>query len=230
VAGFDEIFARVKLATNTRTQAELAEVLGIRQSSISDAKRRNSLPADWYMKLFEHLGLNPLWLKYGTAPMYLCPEQGHSSLEARGHPLSLPENAARYNEPDAKGIIVPVYSRQEAYNPENPAASIGKLNIPVSFAHPGLYVIRFDASSMEPFVKKGAYVGLDTTRQSVASGELYGINLPHEGVVIKRIYIDSPNNSLVLKSENPAHPAMTLPISEQRHNIVGLLGWILQKM
>lgn len=230
MVSFDEIFERVKLATNTRTQMELAEVLDIRQSSISDAKRRNSVPADWYMKLFEHLGLNPLWLKYGTGPMYLRTEQGYSTVEAHGQPLSLHESAAQYNEPDAKGIIVPVYSRKEAYNPENPAASIGKLNIPMSFAHPGLYVIRFDASSMEPFVKKGAYVGLDTTQQSVVSGELYGINMPHEGVVIKRVYIDSPNNSMVLKSENPAHPAIALPISEQPNNIVGLVGWILQKM
>lgn len=230
MVSFDEVFERVKLATNTRTQMELAEVLDIRQSSISDAKRRNSVPADWYMKLFEHLGLNPLWLKHGTGPMYLRTEQGYPASEAQGQPLSLHESAAQYNEPDARGVIVPVYSRQEAYNPLQPAASIGKLNIPMSFAHPGLYVIRFDASSMEPFVKKGAYVGLDTTQHSVVSGELYGINMPHEGVVIKRVYVDAPNNSLVLKSENPAHPSITLPISEQHNNIVGLVGWILQKM
>ena len=44
MVNFDEIFERIKIATNTRTQVELAEVLDIRQSSISDAKRRNSVP------------------------------------------------------------------------------------------------------------------------------------------------------------------------------------------
>ena len=43
---FAEIYERIKLATNSRTQVELAEVLDIRQSSISDAKRRNSVPGD----------------------------------------------------------------------------------------------------------------------------------------------------------------------------------------
>ena len=51
--GFAEIYERIKLSTNSRTQVELAEVLDIRQSSISDAKRRNSVPGDWFMKLFE---------------------------------------------------------------------------------------------------------------------------------------------------------------------------------
>lgn len=66
--GFTEIYERIKLATNCRTQVELAELLNIRQSSISDAKRRDSVPGDWYMKLFERFGLNPDWLKYGVGP------------------------------------------------------------------------------------------------------------------------------------------------------------------
>lgn len=35
--GFTEIYERIKLAANCRTQVELAELLNIRQSSISDA-------------------------------------------------------------------------------------------------------------------------------------------------------------------------------------------------
>ena len=66
---FEEVFERIKQATNTRTQVELAEVLDIRQSSISDAKRRNSVPSDWYMKLFEEFGLDPDWVKRACGPM-----------------------------------------------------------------------------------------------------------------------------------------------------------------
>lgn len=63
---FQEVYDRIRCATNARTQTELAAVLEIRQSSISDAKRRNSIPSDWYMKLFEKFGLNPDWIKSGT--------------------------------------------------------------------------------------------------------------------------------------------------------------------
>ena len=84
MVNFDEIFERIKLATNTRTQVELADVLDIRQSSISDAKRRNSVPADWFMKLFEQFGLNPDWLKKGNGPMYLRTEQGYLPVDEIG--------------------------------------------------------------------------------------------------------------------------------------------------
>lgn len=82
--GFTEIYERIKLATNCRTQVELAELLNIRQSSISDAKRRDSVPGDWYMKLFERFGLNPDWLKYGVGPLYLRTEKGYCPRSSPG--------------------------------------------------------------------------------------------------------------------------------------------------
>lgn len=228
---FDAIFERIKQSTNTRTQMQLAEVLEIRQSSISDAKRRNSVPADWYMKLFESFGLNPGWLKSGSGPMYIRTEQGYAPIDGSADPSdsSLGEGAATFNEPDAKSVVVSVYSALEPNNPEKPATSIGKLNIPVSYTHPGAYVIKIESSSMEPFFRKNAYLGLDTNQKSVVSGELYGVNLPYEGVVIKRIYIDAPNEKMILRSENPSHPEVTLPIAD-KDKIVGRVAWVLQKM
>lgn len=75
---FQEVYDRIRCATNARTQTELAAVLEIRQSSISDAKRRNSIPSDWYMKLFEKFGLNPDWIKSGTGPMFLKIDQRYT--------------------------------------------------------------------------------------------------------------------------------------------------------
>ena len=43
--------SRVFEAAECRTQMELADVLGIRQSSISDAKRRGVIPPEWLIKL-----------------------------------------------------------------------------------------------------------------------------------------------------------------------------------
>ena len=41
---YNETIERIKAVTHTRTQTALAEILEIRQSSISDAKRRQSVP------------------------------------------------------------------------------------------------------------------------------------------------------------------------------------------
>lgn len=230
MVNFDDIFDRIKLATSTRTQVELADVLGIRQSSISDAKRRNSVPADWYMKLFEQFGLNPDWLKKAHGPMYLRTEQGYAPVEASAAGM-LFEDAAQYGGQDARSALVTVYATQHTENTDDAAAhTLGKLCVPQSFAGAGVYVIKVDSSSMVPFIQKGAYVGIDTTQKHVTSGELYGVRLPYEGLVIKRTFIDVQNNKLVLRSYNETLPEIALPLENYESNIVGRVVWIFQRI
>lgn len=226
---FDEIFERIKIATHTRTQVELAEVLDIRQSSISDAKRRNSVPSEWYMKLFEQFGLNPDWLKKGSGPMYLRTEQGYAPVDA---PIaSVCEDISRYNGPDAKNMIVTVYSTQGAVDADEANAQVlGRLNIPQSFSSAGLHVVRIETAGMEPYILKGAFVGIDTVQRHVASGELYGVRLPYEGIVLKRAYVDTQNACLVLRSENAAYPEVSLPLDGHEAHIVGRVAWVLQRL
>jgi len=69
---FEIIYERIKQATNIKTQVQLADILDIRQSSISDAKRRGSIPPDWILKLMENHSINPNWIKYGKEPMLLA--------------------------------------------------------------------------------------------------------------------------------------------------------------
>lgn len=74
---FESAYGRIKTIANVRTQVELAQVLGIRQSSISDAKRRNAIPSDWLVKLLDGYGVNPTWIRTGEGSMYLKPaDQG----------------------------------------------------------------------------------------------------------------------------------------------------------
>jgi hypothetical protein len=72
-SAFDAQFARVFEAAECRTQIELADVLEVRQSSVSDAKRRKSIPAEWRMKLFEKKRINPEWILRGDGAKYLVP-------------------------------------------------------------------------------------------------------------------------------------------------------------
>lgn len=44
--GYYGAFSRVFKSAECRTQVELAKFLGSRQSAISDAKRRNAIPAE----------------------------------------------------------------------------------------------------------------------------------------------------------------------------------------
>ena len=61
-----------------RTQIELARFLGIQQSSISDAKRRGAIPAEWLLKLLRHKGINPDWVLSGEGSCFMRPLDGEN--------------------------------------------------------------------------------------------------------------------------------------------------------
>lgn len=62
---FEAQFKRVFEAAECKTQAALAAVFEIKQSSVSDAKRRKVIPSDWLVKLFEKKQINPEWIRTG---------------------------------------------------------------------------------------------------------------------------------------------------------------------
>ena len=70
---FESQYKRVFAAAECRTQVQLADVLEVRQSSISDAKRRKNIPAEWRVKLFEKKRVNPEWILFGVGAKYLVP-------------------------------------------------------------------------------------------------------------------------------------------------------------
>jgi phage repressor protein C with HTH and peptisase S24 domain len=132
--------------------------------------------------------------------------------------------------PASVGVIVPVYAAAGAGAAlerieDEPLAQI---SIPMKYARAALFVVLVEGDSMEPTIRKGAYVGLDRESQKIVQGEVYGVNLPYEGVVLKRVYLDHSNNALVLKSDNPQHDPITLPIDGREGLIVGKAVWVMQ--
>jgi len=160
--------------------------------------------------------------------MYLRTEQGYIPVEAPTGALN--EDVARYGGPDAKNMIVQVYSTEPPIDGNENLATVSRLSIPQSFASPGIHVVRADSSGMEPAILKGAYVGLDTAKKHVASGEIYGIRLPYEGIVLKRVFMDVQQGRLILRSDNAAHPEVTLPAQGYEGHIVGRVAWVLQRL
>ena len=157
---FQEVYDRIRCATNARTQTELAAVLEIRQSSISDAKRRNSIPSDWYMKLFEKFGLNPDWIKSGTGPMFLKIDQVYTPVE--GPPEGFHEEPAHYADPNAISTLTKVYSTQCAYEEGHPAPDLqtsGKIALPQSYVNAQMLVFHIESDSFSRWSAAGLMSG-----------------------------------------------------------------------
>lgn len=220
---FDEAFDRIKKATGMRTQVEIAKLLDIRQSSISDAKRRQSIPDSWLIKLFQLYNLNPNWLLDGEAPQFLG--------EQRGGALSVREPADAYGR-KPKHYSVPVAAMALPDGAEGPWEETGQatLTIPEPFYRPSLLVVRMDEDDMEPVIRRGAYVGIDKERKTIRSGALYAVDMPVEGLVIKRILHDTENARLILHSENPNHVDQALASDGAMDRIIGRVVWVFQEL
>lgn len=80
---FAHAYERIQSVYGIRTQVELADRLGIRQSSISDAKRRGVVPDSWLVTILEQKGVSPYWIKTGEGSQFLS-----SCDSAPVHPLA----------------------------------------------------------------------------------------------------------------------------------------------
>lgn len=83
-----EAYERILSATGARTQTELAELLEVKQSSISDAMSRGGgIPANWLVILTEKLAMNPRWVKTGEGPQYLQPADTRPLISLRDYSM-----------------------------------------------------------------------------------------------------------------------------------------------
>ncbi len=221
---FDDALERIKRATGARTQVDLAAILGIRQSSISDAKRRQSIPADWLLKLYRSHGLNPDWVTTGEAPQVLR--------EGLALPVGLMEPGIGYGSDKPKSKTVTVCSLAEAVDADGAFQErpLEMLAIPESFSAPGLTVFKMEHQNMEPTIRRGAYVGVNKEQRQLRSGEIFAVNVPNEGLVIRRLFNDFENNRVLLRNENPAYAEQAMKVEDISGKIIGRVLWVLQEL
>ena len=68
---FPAQLARIQQATGIGTQMELAELLRIRQSAISSARRAGKIPAEWLLTLLRVKNIFPEWILTGHGPIFV---------------------------------------------------------------------------------------------------------------------------------------------------------------
>ena len=183
------------------------------------------------MKLFEKFGLNPYWIKSGTGPMFLKIDQVYTPVE--GPPEGFHEEPAHYADPNAISTLTKVYSTQCAYEEGHPAPDLqtsGKIALPQSYVNAQTLVFHIESDSFSPLVRRGAYVGVDTSSTHPISGEVYAVYMPHEGVALKRLFLDGDHDRFILRTEQPAHPGVALLPQDCPGRILGRVSWVLQNV
>ncbi len=134
--------------------------------------------------------------------------------------------------PEGLGSIVPVYQFAAGGLPVEwkEVEPFCEVCLPQKFMFPGLMVVQVIGDSMAPLIKDGAYVGINKHANTLTPGKVYAVNVPYEGLTIKRVFLDVDKGELLLRSENPIHPEQHIKIEDRDGLIVGEVIWGMQEI
>jgi SOS-response transcriptional repressor LexA len=215
----EDQLARILGETGIRTQAELAEVLGVRRAAVTDAKRRGKVPADWLIRLAQKYNLNPNYVLSGLGPRKI--------------------DEATVGEPGG------VYCQEElSYVPKVRAVpTLGAGGLLTDDAVETYYAFRRSwlaqkgsvtdmrlmavaGDSMEPTLRDGDMVLIDQSQSEVIFGKIYVVGIDDDGIVVKRL--EKKPGKLVLVSDNrDLYDPMEIELHEGASvRIVGRVIWM----
>ena len=64
-ANYAETIDRIMFAAKSKTETDLAKALGVKPQSVSQAKKKGSIPAQWFVHIALHYGVSLDWLVSG---------------------------------------------------------------------------------------------------------------------------------------------------------------------
>lgn len=223
-ADLEQIMKRFFEIANAKTQDELAAVLGIRQSSVSESKRRNLIPSDWYITLFDKFNVNPNWLRYGCGPKFLHYEKEYFQQDMT---QNIPIDAIEFKSSYLKPSYVPIFNMDFNFSGQDVSPhTIGQIVLPEAYLRNNISVFRVNTNSLDPFIKKDALVGIDTTKKNPACGEIFASLIPIEGIVLGRLFYDENISAFTIKTNYTSYILKHKKIESQ---LVGRLSWVLQR-
>ena len=201
---------RDKRLENKQSQTNLAELLGTHQSMISSLENGERLPDIEFVVRFANL--------FGVGIDWFVADKMEPD-------LMVAEPLEEYT------ISMPVRALAGAGSPccIDQLEPIGHIIVDKTFNGPNIQVVKIRGSSMEPTIMDGSHVGVDILDRTVISGHLYAVFIPHEGIVVKRIWLGP--ETVRIESDNPAAP--NHEVLGERINwdtfVQGKVKWTIQK-
>ena len=201
---FDDFFQRVAKTTGITTQRELAGLLGIEPAAITLAKSRG-VPKSWALSIAAAFGINPVWLKTGSGPVYQNEQTGT---------VLVPKVAARACAGGGS------FELSDAVIDELPfdRAWLGKKGNPGRMA-----VMEVMGDSMSPELEPGDNILIDQGQNQVTDNNLYVVGLA-DSIQVKRIQVRP--GLVVLFSTNQRYSPVSLQGDEiDTLRVIGRVLW-----
>jgi len=185
---FNSFYDRLTKGGHVSSQKNLALILGVDSSAISQAKKRNSIPFSWFTILSKKLDLNPEWIQTGIGDKRLNePDDFKTMFEM------IPKVKARLSagggsfdiEPD----IIGYFSFQKEWLRKKGNSK-------------KMVLMDIFGNSMEPELKDGDTILVDLSKNEILAGAIYAIGID-DTVMVKRI--EKLPEKLVLISDNRSY-------------------------
>jgi len=210
---FESFLQRVFEATGIASQTELASALNLNRSAITQARKKDSIPDKWILKLYRTFGLNPDWVETGSGPTFLKQSVPRDSIF---------KNVAKVKARlSAGGGSFEVGSEIKGYYSfrKDWLTTKGNLN--------KMVLMDIFGNSMEPEIKDGDTVLIDESQKDILAGAVYAVGVD-DTIMVKRL--EKHPNKLVLHSDNREYAPIYLQGGEINSiRIIGKVIWICRE-
>ncbi len=211
---FESFLQRVFEATGITSQSELALVLKINRSAITQARKKNSIPDKWILQLYKTFGLNPDWVETGSGPAFIKKSVFNDSIFK-----NIPKVKARLC---AGGGSFEVGSEVEGYY------AFRKDWLTTKGNRNKMVLMDIFGNSMEPEMKDGDTILIDESQKDILAGAIYAVGVD-DTIMVKRV--EKHPNKLVLLSDNKDYTPIYLQGNEINSvRIIGKVIWVSREL
>ncbi|MBW2246599.1 MAG: helix-turn-helix transcriptional regulator [Deltaproteobacteria bacterium] len=211
---FESFLQRVFQATGLTSQTELASVLKINRSAITQARKKNSIPDKWILQLYKTYGLNPDWVETGSGQTFIKKSASDDSIFK-----NIPKVRARLS---AGGGSFEVGSEIEGYY------AFRRDWLTIKGNRNKMVLMDIFGNSMEPEMKDGDTILIDESQKDILAGAIYAVGID-DTIMVKRV--EKHPNKLVLLSDNKDYSPIYLQGNELNSvRIIGKVIWISREL
>jgi phage repressor protein C with HTH and peptisase S24 domain len=206
---FDQVIHRVFKATGIESQTELAKILQVNRSAVTQARKKGSVPDRWLLLLFREYGLSPEWLETGVGRVFLKQFPKDESTFKK-----IPKVKARIcagsGSLETDGAIQGYYSFRIDWLKRKGSAD-------------KMVLMDIFGNSMEPEIKDGDSVLVDQSQKNVLAGALYAVGI-EDTIMVKRIE-KRPNQLVLLSNHKDYEPIYLTGDDADKVRIIGKVVW-----
>ncbi len=227
---FDAFFKRIAKAAGIDTQAELAAVLGVHRSAVTQAKKKGVAPQGWILRLSRRYGLDPDWLEHGVGAALGTRRRGAATRPDAGSDGSLPpETDALYaGVPKVRARLCAGGGSFETSGDVEGFYSFRRDFLRRKGTPEAMVLMDVVGASMEPEIKHGDMALIDQSQTDVLAHAVYAVGVD-DTVMIKRV--EKQPGVLVLLSDNKEYSPIRLCGEEADSlRIIGRVLWISREL